>query len=75
MFSVDGVWGEWGPYGVCSVTCGGGGTRTRSKTCTTPQNGGNPCVGNPPEETEECNNQLCPGKLYTSTFFQIPKIL
>eukprot|EP00437_Effrenium_voratum_P009113 CAMPEP_0181425668 /NCGR_PEP_ID=MMETSP1110-20121109/15276_1 /TAXON_ID=174948 /ORGANISM="Symbiodinium sp., Strain CCMP421" /LENGTH=1604 /DNA_ID=CAMNT_0023548859 /DNA_START=40 /DNA_END=4854 /DNA_ORIENTATION=- len=29
---VDGEWGEWGPFGSCSVTCGQGGTSKRTRS-------------------------------------------
>lgn len=63
--SVDGNWSLWGPWGECSVTCGGG-TQTRSRSCTNPPmaHGGKPCTG-PSEMARDCNIYImCPGKLY-----------
>jgi len=45
---------NWGEWSVCTKTCGGG-TRTRSRTCT----GGSDCDG-PSEETGPCEEQCCP---------------
>ncbi|KAK0154522.1 Properdin [Merluccius polli] len=58
---VDGVWGQWGPYSGCSVTCGVGFIRsTRSCDRPAPQHGGKPCDGNA-SRTQECNTRThCP---------------
>ena len=57
---VDGRFSDWGPFGVCSVTCGKG-EMTRTRTCTNPAPlyGGKPCEG-PESETAECNKEACP---------------
>jgi hypothetical protein len=48
---------EWGEYGPCSSTCGGG-SKTRTRNITTqPQYGGQLCP--PLSETAECNTQPC----------------
>ena len=63
MFNlVNGGWSNFGSYGHCSVSCGGG-SHTRSRTCNhpTPQHGGKDCVGSP-NETESCNDTPCPSK-------------
>ena len=60
---VNGDYSDWGPYGECSKTCGGG-MQTRKRTCTNPPptNGGENCNGlGPDSNTRECNNQRCPG--------------
>jgi len=52
------VMSNWADWDACSKTCGGG-TRSRSRTVTTPsQHGGMPC-GNP-EGQEDCNVEECP---------------
>ncbi|XP_078377620.1 SCO-spondin-like [Oculina patagonica] len=58
---VNGSWSEWSDWGSCSLTCGEGGVKKRTRTCTNPPptNGGLDCVG-PPEETSECNVRACP---------------
>ncbi|XP_078318956.1 hemicentin-1-like isoform X2 [Crassostrea virginica] len=57
---INGGWSNFGSYGHCSVSCGGG-SHTRSRTCNhpTPQHGGKDCVGSP-NETESCNDTPCP---------------
>ncbi|XP_060579783.1 SCO-spondin-like, partial [Ruditapes philippinarum] len=58
--SVHGGWALWSTWGYCSVTCGGG-TQTRSRTCTNPapQNGGAQCSGSG-SGIQQCNTQNCP---------------
>ena len=56
---VDGVWSAWSAWFPCPVTCGTG-LATRYRNCTF--NGifhGQDCPGNP-QETKDCNTQLCP---------------
>ena len=50
----DGGWTEFGDWSECSAECGGG-TQTRTRTCTNPApaRGGADCVGEG-EETREC---------------------
>ncbi len=52
----SGSWSEWSAWSVCSAKCNGG-VQTRSRHCL----GGSVCMGTP-EETRECNKQLCRGK-------------
>ncbi|XP_078346319.1 LOW QUALITY PROTEIN: SCO-spondin-like [Oculina patagonica] len=59
---VNGGYSSWGPYGICSTTCGGG-VQTRQRTCTNPPpaHGGEDCSGlGPNTSTRECNIQECP---------------
>ena len=59
-FSWRSAWGSWGE---CSVTCGGG-TQTRSRSCSNPPmaHGGKPCTGSS-EMIKDCNmDVMCPGK-------------
>ena len=59
---VDCSWGEWSEYSTCSVTCGGAGTQTRTRSKAVEASGGGfDCVG-PTEETTSCNNGECSGK-------------
>lgn len=61
--SVDGGYSSWGQWSSCSVTCGGG-TRSRSRTCTNPppQFGGKDCSGlGSSSESEACERQCCSG--------------
>ncbi|XP_062858960.1 A disintegrin and metalloproteinase with thrombospondin motifs 20-like [Trichomycterus rosablanca] len=57
---VHGEWGPWGPYSVCSRTCGGG-TRSTSRDCNKPEprNGGRFCVGRR-MKFRSCNTEPCP---------------
>ena len=67
--AVDCVWGEYGDWSTCSVTCGGG-SRTRIRPEATPaSNGGTTCTGSA-TETENCNANACPG---TKILKSIPK--
>merc|ERR1712179_521418 len=55
---IDGKYSPWKPWGQCSHSCGGG-TQTRSRTCTPPKYGGKGCeVLGHATDTRECNNQL-----------------
>ncbi|XP_015248635.1 PREDICTED: brain-specific angiogenesis inhibitor 1-like [Cyprinodon variegatus] len=55
---VHGAWDEWSPWSLCSSTCGRG-YRSRTRTCTPPQFGGDPCDG-PEKQTKFCNIAVCP---------------
>ncbi|XP_056137689.1 LOW QUALITY PROTEIN: A disintegrin and metalloproteinase with thrombospondin motifs 20-like [Lampris incognitus] len=57
---VHGEWGPWGPYSVCSRTCGGG-TRSTTRDCNNPEprNGGKFCVGRR-MKFRSCNTEPCP---------------
>ncbi|KAM9723597.1 adhesion G protein-coupled receptor B1 isoform 3-T3 [Menidia menidia] len=55
---VHGTWDEWSPWSLCSSTCGRG-YRSRTRTCTPPQFGGDPCEG-PEKQTKFCNIAVCP---------------
>jgi len=56
---VDATWSDWTDWSVCSLTCGGG-TQSRSRTCTRALHGGRDCVGEA-TETQACKEQPCPG--------------
>ena len=59
--AVDGSWSSWTVSSTCSADCGGG-TQSRSRTCTEPQLGGRECFG-PTQDKQKCNTQDCdPGK-------------
>ena len=60
-YTVDGVWEEWGIWGDCSVTCGGG-QRLRMRVCIDPLYGGSECQGNT-TYNEVCNSNPCPSKI------------
>ncbi|XP_068616631.1 adhesion G protein-coupled receptor B1 [Brachionichthys hirsutus] len=55
---VHGAWDEWSPWSLCSSTCGRG-YRSRTRTCSPPQFGGDPCDG-PEKQTKFCNIAVCP---------------
>jgi len=70
---VNGGYSDWGPYGECSKTCGGG-EQTRKRTCTNPppSHDGEDCSTlGPDSSTRECNNQECPGK-WTNSGRSVP---
>lgn len=60
MEAINGRWSNWGSYGACSKTCGGG-TRTRRRSCNNPppSNGGDWCVG-ASVQSARCNVNACP---------------
>ncbi len=63
-YKVDGAWVNWGEYGDCSVSCGGG-TKKRTRICTTSSGGSSEsgesgvCPGSDEEKTA-CNQGACP---------------
>ena len=71
LFAVDGVWAAWGSWGTCTVTCGGG-TQTRSRTCTNPapQYNGADCPGSD-GSSQDCNTHHCP----STSIFSVEMIL
>ncbi|XP_068828902.1 LOW QUALITY PROTEIN: SCO-spondin-like [Capricornis sumatraensis] len=60
--AAAGGFGSWGPWGPCSRSCGGLGTRARSRQCVlpTPAPGGQGCRG-PRWDLEHCPSPECPG--------------
>jgi len=56
---IDGEWGEWEAWSVCSAKCEGG-VRTRERYCDNPEpeNGGAECEGEDMQE-EPCNEEPC----------------
>ena len=62
--AVDGNYTEWGSWGTCSKTCGGG-FKVRVRNCTNPepQFGGKDCTRlGPPQMTQECGLTRCARK-------------
>ena len=58
---IDGGWGKWSEYSICSVTCGAG-FKTRVRLCDspTPKYGGQECIG-PLKEEIPCDMGInCP---------------
>ena len=51
---VDGKWTDWGVWTECAVDC----TKTRSRSCTAPQNGGKDCIGRATESLA-CSGGKC----------------
>ncbi|XP_052254086.1 coadhesin-like [Dreissena polymorpha] len=57
---VDGTWGKWQAWSVCSKTCGGGKSqRVRYCDNPAPKGGGAPCFGSA-METKTCSSEKCP---------------
>merc|ERR1712180_35931 len=53
-------WTDFGDWSECSLSCGGTGTQTRSKSCIEPENGGLPCPAeNTEEENQDCDAPAC----------------
>ncbi|XP_019490993.1 PREDICTED: hemicentin-1 [Hipposideros armiger] len=61
MCPVDGSWGNWHSWGLCSASCGGG-EKTRKRLCNNPEpfKSGRPCPGDS-TQVSRCNIQACPG--------------
>ncbi|KAK1794599.1 hypothetical protein P4O66_001319 [Electrophorus voltai] len=57
----DGGLSPWGPWGSCSLSCGGLGQKVRNRGCTqpSPAHGGHDCLG-PLQETMYCQTPDCP---------------
>ncbi|XP_072284946.1 thrombospondin-1 [Pyxicephalus adspersus] len=57
---INGQWGPWSPWDLCSVTCGGG-AQKRERLCNNPkpQFGGKDCLGDS-VDSRICNKQDCP---------------
>ncbi|PIO28464.1 Thrombospondin-1 [Aquarana catesbeiana] len=57
---INGQWGPWSPWDICSVTCGGG-VQKRERLCNNPkpQFGGKACLGDN-ADSRICNKQDCP---------------
>ncbi|XP_069478609.1 adhesion G protein-coupled receptor B2 isoform X6 [Ambystoma mexicanum] len=56
--TVHGLWEEWSPWSLCSVTCGRG-SRARTRICVAPQHGGKACEGSE-TQSKVCNLAVCP---------------
>ncbi|XP_045179462.1 A disintegrin and metalloproteinase with thrombospondin motifs adt-1-like [Mercenaria mercenaria] len=56
---ANGGWSNWGVWDSCTVTCGGG-TKTRSRTCTNPRPSplGKNCEGDT-NQVSACGNDVC----------------
>ena len=57
---LDGDWGSWLSWSICSKSCGGG-ERIRARYCDSPEplNGGMICSGSA-QQVDECNIESCP---------------
>ncbi|CAG2223627.1 Tyrosine-protein phosphatase 1,Hemicentin-1,Coadhesin,Tyrosine-protein phosphatase non-receptor type 13,Tyrosine-protein phosphatase non-receptor type 5,Thrombospondin-2,Tyrosine-protein phosphatase non-receptor type 11,Thrombospondin-1,Mucin-like protein,Tyrosine-protein phosphatase corkscrew [Mytilus edulis] len=57
--TVDGNWGRWNTWQICTKTCGGG-TQTRNRDCNNPSPfRGSPCIGDA-SENKNCLTVVCP---------------
>ena len=58
---INGVFGNWSEYSMCSVSCGGG-KQYRVRKCDSPypKYGGKKCDG-PSLENRTCKETKCPG--------------
>merc|ERR1711881_517301 len=65
---VNGGYSTWSDWSECDTDCGGG-SQSRSRTCTNPEpaNGGADCAGiGDASEQQACNEQACPAKCLRS---------
>ena len=64
---VDGIWGEWTGWSICSVTCEDG-IQTRTRLCDNPPRayGGDYCPGVDTEH-KNCTMIPCPSKICVLT--------
>lgn len=72
--AVDGRFLSWTRWSPCSRSCGFKGFSVRSRSCTAPKHGGQPCYG-AGIDTRECNRKHCPGKvrMFYTTQSQVEK--
>merc|ERR1711881_269332 len=58
---IHGKWSDYGEWGACNATCGGG-EQIRERNCTNPEpaHGGDTCTGET-TESQPCNEQICTG--------------
>ena len=75
FFTVNGGYGEWGEFGECTVTCGGG-VWHRTRKCNKPATvlPGKTCEEQglgPNEEMAPCNVESCPGEEDISDCFSL----
>ena len=66
---VDCVLAQWSAWGACSITCGGTGTATRTRTIVSQAtNGGYSCAHFPMSQKQDCNDGACPVHCEVSSF-------
>uniref|UniRef100_A0A7N5ZW23 Complement factor properdin n=1 Tax=Anabas testudineus TaxID=64144 RepID=A0A7N5ZW23_ANATE len=60
---VDGGLTPWGPWSPCSLSCGGLGLKTRTRSCTqpAPAHGGRDCQDGPEKDVQNCYTLPCLG--------------
>ncbi|CAD7963511.1 unnamed protein product [Amoebophrya sp. A25] len=56
---IDCVWEDWGKWGSCSKTCGGGEKERSRLIKTAPRFGGQLCAAEDMQEVAACNEQAC----------------
>uniref|UniRef100_A0A158PGB1 Zinc metalloproteinase n=1 Tax=Angiostrongylus costaricensis TaxID=334426 RepID=A0A158PGB1_ANGCS len=62
------LWGEWGPWSVCSRTCGGCGIMSRIRTCYTKE-----CKGQR-QQFSTCNLTACPIDKHCAKLLSIDRL-
>ena len=55
---TDCVWAEWEPWGLCSKTCGDGGSKQRTRVKVRVESNGGTCNGQPTETEQDCGFDL-----------------
>ena len=62
---INAKWEDWSNWSTCSISCGGNGTKTRTRSCLeTTFDCGNPCSDLKGNTTDSatCTTDPCPGK-------------
>ncbi|KAM6201811.1 SCO-spondin-like [Rhynchocyon petersi] len=59
--TMAGAFSPWSEWSLCTRSCGGLGTRSRSRLCVHPSHGSQDCLG-PHQDLQPCSSPDCPGE-------------